>query len=92
MKKISILILLLSSSLSIFAQTHILNQEKYWSYRYRLQHKFMVVHSNYENGSGLPAAIRNPLTMRMDWGDCTIYLASYIQTLLLRICTIYRER
>ena len=61
MKKILLLILLLSGSLSMFPQTHLLNQQKYWNYRDRLQGKFMFVNlfDPYDSGSGLPASIIN---------------------------------
>jgi len=59
------------------------NLDKYWNYRYRLKHYFLV--PGMKQGCSLPAAIRNGdnngAVQNMYWGETVIPLAYYIATL-----------
>ncbi|MEO5644741.1 MAG: hypothetical protein ABIQ40_05355 [Bacteroidia bacterium] len=79
MKKF-VTLLLFISSLLLTAQDESTNLQKYWHYRYRLIHNFMVVGEN--PGMSLPADIRNTGNGgQIRWGEVPVYLGYYIGVL-----------
>src|SRR4051812_14645357 len=97
MKKILLLVILVSCGLYTQAQTvppHdpngiIKNLDKYWWYRYRLVNDFMKIGPGC--GESIPAQRRNTkfswLHESLYWADATIDLGDYITTLV----TEYRQ-
>ena len=82
MKKIILAILLIVSSINLYSQTDELNHEKYWYYRYRMQHYFTDVGSGIYKS--LVAARRN--TNKFDdlfFGDQTYDMGWYISVLAI---------
>ncbi|MCE9539874.1 MAG: hypothetical protein K8R85_11745, partial [Bacteroidetes bacterium] len=64
----------------IISQTNDLNLQKYWHYRYRLTHYFMVVGDG--NGESLPADIRNLYNGgRLHFGETPVQLGYYLGVL-----------
>jgi hypothetical protein len=80
MKKAILFFLFLFISEFNFAQDELVNLQKYWHYRYRLTHYYMVVGEG--PGMSLPADIRNTNNSgEIRWGEVPVYLGYYIGTL-----------
>lgn len=83
MKHIKTLLLLLVVT-NMHAQTPLLNLQKYWHYRQRLNDKFMIVSSGNEIGTNIPASIRKGVgifTNALEFGDATVELSYYMAVL-----------
>lgn len=80
---ILIIVTLVYFANSSFAQTHEIDQQKYWVYRNRLQKEYMYIDykTPYTAGSCIPAGIRNYDSKTILFGDGLIYLGNYLQVL-----------
>jgi len=87
MKKINIFlisVLLLLFTIPQKAQSKSIERElleKYWYYRYRLKHQFLVVSPDNEVGTNIPGSIRHWYGDKMNWGDSEVPLGFYIAVL-----------
>jgi hypothetical protein len=78
--QVLLLVLCLHWPCSLDAQGEDKNQNKYWHYRHRLVHDFMVVGS--EPGQSIPAGVRNLWNgSGLHFGDAPVYIGYYIGVL-----------
>jgi hypothetical protein len=77
---ILLLILSLITTLQGLTQTPQLNEDKYWAYRERLRHEYMIGIGP-GVGMSIPASIRDTASGILQWTDCTMAHGEYMAIL-----------